>query len=356
MCGGVFDKEGTQSKITDLNAKIEDPLLWNNPSEAGLLLKQRDRLLKEYQVYENMKDQFQSTKDLWDFACLENDADFMKEVEATWQDLYRQAIRLRIETFFTHQEDSADCFLSVQAGAGGTEAQDWALMLFRLYMRWAQRASLDVELVDETVGEEAGLKSATLYIKGKEGDFPYGWLKGESGVHRLVRISPFDAASRRHTSFASVIVSPNMGDDIQIEIREQDLRIDTYRASGAGGQHVNKTDSAVRITHLPTGIVVQCQSDRSQHRNRATAMAMLKARLYEQEETKRKEASDSRQDKQGISWGHQIRSYILQPYQLVKDLRTGMEKSNPASVLDGDIQDFLEAFLVHCSGTQNSAL
>jgi peptide chain release factor 2 len=247
---------------------------------------------------------------------------------------------------FSEAKDRSACFLSVHAGAGGTEAQDWALMLLRMYTRWAEHAGYAVELVDESSGEEAGIKSATLRI-GESGaaQFPFGWLKGESGVHRLVRISPFDSASRRHTSFASVLITPEIGQDIDIDIRENDLKIDTYRASGAGGQHVNKTDSAVRITHLPSGIIVQCQSDRSQHRNKAVAMSMLKSRLYEKEQAKRKEEMESGQDKQGISWGHQIRSYVLQPYQMVKDLRTGMESSNPAAVLEGDIALFLEAFL-----------
>jgi peptide chain release factor 2 len=250
----------------------------------------------------------------------------------------------RLQLFFNQPEDKGGCFLSVQAGSGGTEAQDWAAMLLRMYIRWAESHRYTVELLEDSPGEEAGLKSATLKISGTR--FPYGWLKGESGVHRLVRISPFDAASRRHTSFASVSVIPEPDEAIEIEILEKDMRIDTYRASGAGGQHVNKTDSAVRITHLPSGIVVQCQNDRSQHRNRAMAMTMLKARLIEQERQLRCEKESSqRQDERGITWGQQIRSYVLQPYQLVKDVRTGIEFGNPAAVLEGEIDIFLRASL-----------
>ncbi len=265
----------------------------------------------------------------------------INEGEKALTDLEQTCVRLRLETLLSGEADANSAFIDINAGAGGTEAQDWAQMIARMYSRWADRRGYKIEILNENPGEEAGIKSMTLKINGYQA---YGWLKTESGVHRLVRISPFDANARRHTSFASVWVYPEIDDTIDIVIEEKDLRVDTYRASGAGGQHVNKTESAIRITHLPTNIVVQCQSDRSQHRNRAQAMAMLKARLYEQELRKREEAAGN-QPKTEIGWGHQIRSYVLQPYQMVKDLRTGVEKGNAQGVLDGDIDVFLEAAL-----------
>jgi peptide chain release factor 2 len=257
--------------------------------------------------------------------------------------LKAKAAKLELESLLSGEADANDCFLEVNAGAGGTEAQDWAEMLLRMYLRWAEAHGCKTEWLEESGGEEAGLKSATVQIKGTNA---YGWLKTEAGVHRLVRISPFDSQARRHTSFASVAVSPVIDDKIVVEINEKDCRIDTYRASGAGGQHINKTDSAVRITHLPTNIVVQCQQERSQHKNRAKAWDMLRARLFEAELKKREEASAALEaTKTDIGWGHQIRSYVLQPYQMVKDLRTGVETSNSGAVLDGDIDRFLEAAL-----------
>ncbi len=249
----------------------------------------------------------------------------------------------QLESLLAGEADGNDCYLEVNAGAGGTEAQDWGQMLLRMYVRWAEQHGFKVEWLEESPGEEAGIKSATVLIKGHNA---YGWLKTESGVHRLVRISPFDSAARRHTSFASVAVSPVIDDSIDITIDEKDLKVDTYRSSGAGGQHVNKTESAIRITHIPTGIIVACQNDRSQHRNRAMAMDMLRARLYERELQLREAQAEALQaEKTDIGWGHQIRSYVLQPYQMVKDLRTGVETSASASVLDGDIDQFLEASL-----------
>ena len=274
------------------------------------------------------------------------DHEFLPEQLARLRALKKNIQNLRIEHMFTDALDSHDCFLALQAGAGGTEAQDWANMLLRMYVRFAEANGYTVEYLDETPGEEAGIKSATLSLSG--GPFPYGWLKGESGVHRLVRISPFDSASRRHTSFASVVVTPVLESIDSYPILEKDLRIDTYRASGAGGQHVNKTDSAVRITHLPTGIVVQCQSDRSQHRNKATAMTMLSSKLFALEKKQQEAQLEANQpEKSGISWGQQIRSYVLQPYQMIKDLRTGEETSNTKAVLDGEIRSFLESYLVN---------
>ncbi len=262
--------------------------------------------------------------------------------------LARRTDRLRIESLLSGEADGNDCYIEVHAGAGGTESQDWAEMLLRMYVRWAERRGYKVEWIEESPGEEAGVKSATVRLSG---DNAYGWCKTESGVHRLVRISPYDSSARRHTSFASAWVYPVVDDAIEIEIEDKDLRVDTYRASGAGGQHVNKTDSAVRLTHLPTGIAVQCQNNRSQHRNRAEAHAMLRARLYELELQKREEEARAQEEaKSDIGWGHQIRSYVLHPYQMVKDLRTGVEKSNPTAVLDGDLDAFMAAALAERIG------
>ena len=281
--------------------------------------------------------------ELLELAESEDDADVAAEAEGALKKLRARAARAELQTLLSGEADANDCYLEVHAGAGGTEAQDWAEMLLRMYSRWAEAHGHKVEWLEESAGEEAGLKSATLKITGRNA---YGWLKTESGVHRLVRISPYDSSSRRHTSFASVWVYPVIDDEIEIEIEDKDLRVDTYRASGAGGQHVNKTDSAIRLTHEPSGIVVQCQSSRSQHKNRATAMSMLKARLYELELQKREEETQAgRGAKTDIGWGHQIRSYVMQPYQMVKDTRTEVETSNVQGVLDGDLDDFLEAAL-----------
>jgi peptide chain release factor 2 len=273
----------------------------------------------------------------------ESDPGVVAEAEGALLALKDEVASHEIETLLGGEADANDTFLQVNAGAGGTESQDWASMLLRMYVRWAEQRDYKVEVLDEHPGEEAGIKSATLQITGHNA---YGWLKTESGVHRLVRISPFDSNARRHTSFASVWVYPVVDEKIDIEINEADCRVDTYRASGAGGQHVNKTDSAVRVTHIPTGIVVACQSERSQHKNRATAWKMLKARLYEMELEKQQEKIDAANAKKtDIGWGHQIRSYVLQPYQLVKDLRTGVTSSNPSAVLDGELDEFMAASL-----------
>jgi len=283
----------------------------------------------------------------------EDDAAVVAEAEALIEALRPEVAKLELETLLSGEADSNDAFVEIHAGAGGTESQDWAAMLERMYLRWAEQHDLKVDVIEEHAGEEAGIKSATLQVKGHNA---YGWLKSESGVHRLVRISPFDANARRHTSFASVWIYPVVDENIDIEINESECRIDTYRASGAGGQHVNTTDSAVRITHLPTNIVVQCQNERSQHKNRATAWNMLRARLYELELQKREEAAAQQAaSKTSIGWGNQIRSYVLQPYQLVKDLRTGVESTNPPAVLDGDLDQFIEASLaqrVHGGGPE----
>ncbi len=275
----------------------------------------------------------------------ENDQNVITEAEAALRKLKTEVSRRELEALLSGEADANDCYLEVHAGAGGTESQDWTNMLLRMYVRWAEQRGFKVDYIEETQGEEAGIKSATIEIKGRNA---YGWLKTENGVHRLVRISPFDSNARRHTSFASVTVYPVVDDRINIDIKEADVRVDTMRAGGAGGQHVNKTESAIRLTHIPTNIVVVCQNDRSQHRNRAQAWQMLRAKLYQAELKKREEkAAADQAAKTDIAWGHQIRSYVLQPYQMVKDLRTGVSTSNTGGVLDGDIDQFMEAALAH---------
>jgi peptide chain release factor 2 len=273
----------------------------------------------------------------------EGDQSIVSDAESAIRELKMEIARRQVESLLSGEADGNDCYLEVHSGAGGTESQDWASMLLRMYTRWAERKRMKVEMLEFQDGDTAGIKSATLHIKGHNA---YGWLKTESGVHRLVRISPYDSNARRHTSFSSAWVYPVVDDSIEVDIKESDCRIDTYRSSGAGGQHVNTTDSAVRITHIPTGIVVQCQADRSQHKNRATAWSMLRARMYEAELEKREsEANKEQSAKTDIGWGHQIRSYVLQPYQLVKDLRTGAESPSPQDILDGDLDQFMEAAL-----------
>ncbi len=283
------------------------------------------------------------TLELIELAELDEDDDLLKDAEEALAKLQVKSGEAELQALLSGEVDGNDCFVEIHPGAGGTEAQDWAAMLLRMYMRWANSRNMKVDIMESQDGDEAGIKSATIKVKGENA---YGWLKTESGVHRLVRISPFDSSARRHTSFASVWVYPEIDDTIEIDINESDCRVDTYRASGAGGQHVNKTDSAVRITHEPTGVVVQCQNDRSQHKNRAQAWDMLRARLYELELKKREEAAQSEADtKSEIGWGHQIRSYVLQPYQMIKDLRTGLETSDTSGVLDGKLDPFMSAAL-----------
>jgi peptide chain release factor 2 len=306
-------------------------------------MRKRDELDAAVKHVREFESGIRDNVELIEMGEAEGDAAIVKEAEQAITALERRARRVQIETLLSGEADSNDCYVEIHAGAGGTESQDWANMLLRMYSRWAERRKFKVETLEIHDGEEAGIKSATIQIRGQNA---YGWLKTESGVHRLVRISPFDSAARRHTSFSSAWVYPVVDDSINIEINEADLKFDTYRSSGAGGQHVNTTDSAIRITHIPTGIVVACQAERSQHKNRATAMAMLKARLYEQELEKREAAANAEAAaKSDIGWGHQIRSYVLQPYQMVKDLRTGVETSNTGAVLDGDLDDFMEAAL-----------
>lgn len=306
-------------------------------------MRERTALEEQIQAITCLENGLDDAATLIELGEMEEDQTSVAEGEEAIRDLQAEAARRQVETLLSGEADSNDTYLEVHSGAGGTESQDWASMLQRMYARWAERRGFKVDLLEMTDGEEAGIKSATLQIRGHNA---YGWLKTESGVHRLVRISPFDSNVRRHTSFASVWVYPVVDNRINIEVRESDCRIDTFRASGAGGQHVNTTDSAVRITHVPTGIVVSCQQERSQHKNRATAWSMLRARLYERElQIREDKANAETASKTDIGWGHQIRSYVLQPYQLVKDLRTGTQSTSPSDVLDGDIDQFVEASL-----------
>jgi peptide chain release factor 2 len=308
-------------------------------------MRERNKLEKSLGDYDALSREFDDAVGMVELASEEGDAGLVREAEQGLRDVAARAKDLEMQSLFSGEADGNDCYVEIHAGAGGTESQDWASMLFRMYTRWAERHGYRWELMEESAGEEAGLKSATIMVKGENA---FGWGKTESGVHRLVRISPYDSNARRHTSFASVWVYPVVDDSIQIDVQEKDVRIDVYRASGAGGQHVNKTESAVRITHIPTNIVVSCQNDRSQHKNRATAWAMLRSRLYEFELEKREAAAQAlNSTKAEIGWGHQIRSYVLQPYQLVKDLRTGWQSYSPQNVLDGDLDAFMQASLAH---------
>jgi len=306
-------------------------------------MRERTRLQNSLDVIDRIHQELNDYIELIELGESEGDVHVVGEAEKEIQELHRFSQKQELETLLSGEADANDCYIEVHAGAGGTEAQDWAQILLRMYTRWADKHDCKVEWLEESLGEEAGIKSATIKVIGHNA---YGWMRTESGVHRLVRISPFDANARRHTSFASLWIYPVVDDNIDIDINEGDVRVDTYRASGAGGQHVNTTDSAVRLTHQPTGIVVQCQNERSQHKNRASAWSMLRARLYELELQKRQAESQAEHEaKTDIGWGHQIRSYVLQPYQMVKDLRTGFETSNTHAVLDGDLDDFMAAAL-----------
>ncbi len=330
-------------RLEELNALAEDGSIWNDPKKAQGMMRERTRLAAGLGAIDALARDLADATGLIELAESENDAAVLAEAEVALRAVKARAAKAELDTLLSGEADGNDSYLEIHAGAGGTEAQDWAEILTRMYTRWAEQHGYKVEWIEESPGEEAGIKSATLRVNGKNA---YGWLKTESGVHRLVRISPFDSNARRHTSFASVWAYPVVDENIDVQIIDKDLRIDTYRASGAGGQHVNRTDSAVRITHIPSNIVVQCQNDRSQHRNRATAMAMLKARLYELELKKREaKAQAAFEAKTEIGFGHQIRSYVLQPYQMVKDLRTGIETSNTGAVLDGDLDAFMAAAL-----------
>ena len=317
--------------------------MWDDAANAQKVMRERQQLDDQMSSVTKVETDLNDAIELIELGEMEDDADVVAEAEAGLTDMLEMIARKQVETLLSGEADGNDTYIEVHSGAGGTESQDWASMLMRMYTRWAERSKYKVEVLEMQDGEEAGIKSVTLLIKGQNA---YGWGKTESGVHRLVRISPFDSQNRRHTSFASVWVYPVIDDSIQIEVSESDVRIDTYRASGAGGQHVNTTDSAVRITHIETGIVAQCQNGRSQHQNKATAWQMLRARLYEEELKRREEeANATSATKTDIGWGHQIRSYVLQPYQMVKDLRTGVESGNPQAVLDGDLDKYMEAAL-----------
>ena len=338
-----LDWDRALRRLDELNANVEDPTLWDNPKAAEEVMRERRRLDAAIGTVWKIDADKAGTVELVELAEMEGDAELGDEGAASLKALADRADRDKVAALLSGEADSNDTFIEIHAGAGGTESQDWAEMLQRMYYRWAEQRGYKVEMVDYQAGDQAGIKSATLLVKGENA---YGYAKTESGVHRLVRISPYDSAAKRHTSFSSVWVYPVIEDNIDIEINEGDLKIDTYRASGAGGQHVNTTDSAVRITHKPSGIVVASQNDRSQHKNRATAMGMLKARLYEAELRKCEEvASGEYAAKTEIGWGHQIRSYVLQPYQMVKDLRTGVTSPTPSDVLGGDLDNFIAAAL-----------
>ena len=346
--GGVFDWDVALRQLDELNARVEDPTLWDRPAEAQAVSRERSRLEASVGAVRALERERADAIELAELAEMEGDTGVGDEAAASLRALKDRAARAELEALLSGEADGNDAYVEINSGAGGTESADWALMLTRMYTRWANAHQMTVEIAEETPGEQAGIKSATLVVKGTNA---YGWLKTEAGVHRLVRISPYDSNARRHTSFASVWVYPVVDDTIEIEINPADVRTDTYRASGAGGQHINKTDSAVRLTHIPTGIAVACQAGRSQHANRDEAWKMLRARLYELELQKREAArAELEEQKTDIGWGHQIRSYVLQPYQLVKDLRTDVETSDTQGVLDGDLDTFMGASLAQRVG------
>ena len=340
ISGGIFDKNRVEIKLDEIEKTLQNKNFWKDQDTAKKTIKQKKIFENIFSSYKNCVVEISNVKDLLKLAQEEKNEEIIKDCEHKINEIQSNLKKSEINCFLSGENDDLNIFLEIHAGAGGTESQDWADMLRRMYMKWFDKKGFNYEIISEHRGEEAGIKSSTIKV---EGDYLYGLLRAESGVHRLVRISPFDSGARRHTSFASVWVYPSVEDDINIQIDEKDLRIDTYRSSGAGGQHVNTTDSAVRITHLPTKIVVQCQNERSQHKNKETCFKMLKARLYENEIQKREEENQKELNaKTDIGWGHQIRSYVLQPYQLVKDLRNKVENTNPSSVLDGNIDQFIE--------------
>ena len=340
--GGIFDFDLKSEKLEQVNAELEDPKVWDDPKRAQDLGKEKKSLENIVDSLTNIRSGLRDATDLVEMARAENDDDTLLAVEADAHDLQKQVEGMEFRRMFSNPLDKNSCFIDIQAGAGGTEAQDWASMLLRQYLRYCERKGFKTEILEQSDGEVAGIKTATIKV---EGDHAYGFLRTETGVHRLVRKSPFDSANGRHTSFSSLFVYPEVDDSISIDVNPADVRVDTYRASGAGGQHINKTDSAVRLTHTPTGIVVQCQNDRSQHRNRDEAWAMLKSRLYELELRKRMSEQQKLEDaKTDIGWGHQIRSYVLDQSR-IKDLRTNVETGNTKAVLDGDLDEFIAASL-----------
>lgn len=341
-CGGFFDFDNKQTRLNELKRLLEDPAIWNDSKRSQEIGREKKTLEDTVVVLTSMEQQLSDLQELFQMAKDEADDATFASIAIDVAAVEKEIANLEFRRMFSDPMDPSNCFVDVQSGSGGTEAQDWAAMLERMYLRYCERQGFEVEVLEESPGDVAGIKSATLKVNG---EYAYGYLRTETGVHRLVRKSPFDSGNRRHTSFASVFVYPEVDDSIEIEINPADLRIDTFRASGAGGQHINKTDSAIRITHNPTGIVVQCQSGRSQHRNKADAMAMLKSRLYEAELRKRNEEKQAIEEtKTDIGWGHQIRSYVLDQSR-IKDLRTNVEIGNTQSVLDGDLSSFIEASL-----------
>ncbi len=341
--GGIFDVDHKRDRLVEVQRELEDPAIWNNPEKAQNLGKERAQLEIVVLNIASIESSLKDSVELFDLAVEEND---VATVDAVIQELdktTKKVEQLEFQRMFSGEMDANSAYMDIQSGSGGTEAQDWANMLLRMYLRWGERHGFQAELIENSTGEVAGIKSATIHFTGP---YAYGWLRTETGVHRLVRKSPFDSGNRRHTSFASVFVSPEIDDNIDIDINPADIRVDTYRASGAGGQHVNRTDSAVRMTHIPTNIVVQCQNDRSQHKNRASAMKQLRAKLYELELQKRRsKQQELEESKMEISWGSQIRSYVLDMSR-VKDLRTNVEHTQPQDVLDGDLDKFIEASLL----------
>jgi len=330
-------------ELSEIEREMSSPGFWNDTQKAQKLSQERNRIEAQLNAFSSVEQKLEDSEVLIEMAEEEGDEELLKEAENNLKEVEKELNELEVKKVLSGEYDKNNAIVTIHAGAGGTESCDWAEMLMRMYLRWAERKGFEVEILDLQENEEAGIKSATLLIKGP---YAYGLLKSEHGTHRLVRISPFDANARRHTSFSGVIVVPEIDDEVEIEIRDEDIRIDTYRASGAGGQHVNKTDSAVRITHIPTGIVVTCQSERSQIQNRQRAMKILKARLYELEMRKREEKiAEAKGEHKSIAWGNQIRSYVFQPYQMVKDHRTGVETSNVNAVMDGEIDQFIEAYL-----------
>ena len=340
ILGGIFDKHNVEIKLKELEKTLSQENFWKDKKLVNKTVKQKKTFENILNSFQDSLKEIKNIKDLFILATEEKDDETLQDCNLKIEQILKETKQTEVNCFLSGENDDYDIYLEIHAGAGGTESQDWANMLRRMYMKWFDKKKYNYEIISEHKGEEAGIKSSIIKVNGNH---LYGLMRSESGVHRLVRISPFDSGSRRHTSFASVWVYPAVEDDISIKIDENDLRIDTYRSSGAGGQHVNTTDSAVRITHLPTKIVVQCQNERSQHKNKETCYKMLKARLYEHETQKREEENQKQlNSKTDIGWGHQIRSYVLQPYQLVKDLRNKTESTNPSSVLDGNIDQFIE--------------
>lgn len=340
--GGIFDIEAKQERLEEVNLELENPELWNDPERATKISKEKSQLDNVIGVITALDDKLEDAKAMIDLAVEADDATLLADVQTELDEAEAKVADLEFKRMFSGEMDGNNCYVDIQSGSGGTEAQDWAEMLLRMYLRWCESHGFKAEIMELSAGGVAGIKSASIHVKG---DYAFGWLRTEIGVHRLVRKSPFDSNNGRHTSFAAVFVSPEIDDNIEIDINPADLRIDTYRSSGAGGQHVNTTDSAVRITHQPTGIVVACQNERSQHANKDTAMKMLRAKLYEREMMQRMEKQQALEDtKSDIGWGSQIRSYVLDDSR-IKDLRTGVETSNTQAVLDGDLDKFIEASL-----------